>query len=235
MKWQKRECPIKMTLIPYGAGWEDVIIDIQGDHHHYAVSGCLGGGFGALVESLYALYPGQSHCEHEERRISDMAEFVCDYKDGKKINVRPRTSSDSSYFTVPTKAEFIWDEEGHGVSWTISRPANEDHEFLVTIELEEWKCSTDGYITTDRFRYVVQYSDLCYAVGKAMTEAVKSHGFTGFHVSVWESDINVRQLCFLKACGMRKPEFFAPKRGADDEDASITSFKDEIELLMFDM
>ena len=44
MKWQKRECPINMELVPYGSGWEDVTLDICGNHHWWSVSGCLGEG-----------------------------------------------------------------------------------------------------------------------------------------------------------------------------------------------
>ena len=233
MNWQKRDCPVKMTLVPYGAGWEDVFIDIEGNQHHYVVSGCLGDGFGALVESLYALYPQQSYCEQEKRLISAEAEFVCDYKDGKKTNVRPRTSNDLSYFIVPTKAKFTWDGEGRGVCWSIERPANEEHEFPITIELSEWDGSSFDDKTNKTYKYVVSFADLCYAVGKAMTEALKSHGFTGFHESVWESDINVRHLCFLKACGMGHPDAFRPL--GTKEKGVVSSFADEIALLMLDM
>ena len=31
MKWQKRDCPIKMELVAYGAVWEDVTLDICED------------------------------------------------------------------------------------------------------------------------------------------------------------------------------------------------------------
>ena len=235
MNWKSRECPIAIKLVPYGAGWEDVIIDIQGDHHYYAVSGCLGNGFGALVESLYALYPGQSYSEPEERFISKVAEFSCEYENGKRVNVKPRTSNDTSFISLPTQAQFMWDEEGHGVNWTISRPDDDSHEFPVTIELEEWEDSPSNPDNRVKYKYSVCYSDLCYAVGKALTEAMKSHGFTGFHVSVWESDINVRHLCFLKACGMGKPDFLIPVSGEDGGDGEKTSFSDEMELLLFDM
>ena len=42
MNWQKRECPIKMGITPYGSGWEDIDLEIQGEHHWWSVSGCLG-------------------------------------------------------------------------------------------------------------------------------------------------------------------------------------------------
>ena len=69
--------------------------------------------------------------------------------------------------------------------------------------------------------------------GMAMTEALKLHGFTGFHESVWESDINVRHLSFLKACGMGHPDIFLPMESK--ENGAVSSFADEIALLLFDM
>ena len=79
MKWQKRECPIKMELVAYGAGWEDVTLDICGDRHWWSVSGCLGDGFGALVESLYELYPDQTYDGCDARWVKcECAEFYWD-------------------------------------------------------------------------------------------------------------------------------------------------------------
>ena len=33
-----------MEIVPYGSGWEDVTLDICGNHHWWSVSGCLGEG-----------------------------------------------------------------------------------------------------------------------------------------------------------------------------------------------
>ena len=236
MNWQKRDCPITIKLVPYGAGWEDVTIEIQGNRHWYPVSGCLGDGFWALAESLYALYPNQNYHEHESHYLSKIADYVGDYKDGKYVNVQRKPSEwRGSYFSVPVQAQFYWDEEGHGVSWTLTRPENEDRESPLVIHLEEWDDSCEGKTTEHSFDYTVSYSDMCYAVGKALTEAMKSHGFTGFHESVWESDINVRHLCFLKACGMGNPDFFKPKEIKGEGAGDRSSFTDEIDLLLFDM
>jgi len=227
MKWQKRDCPIRMEIVPYGAGWEDVTLDICGDHHWWSVSGCLGDGFGALVESLYALYPYQSYHEHEERWLTDCDEYVADYKDGQYANLRPRTEKDSYYYTFPEAAGFYWDLEGHGVEWKLTRESGAKRDFALEIDLEE-----DG---KPKSHYEVRYSDFCYAVGKAITEALKKHGFAGFHTSVWESDVNVRHLCFLKACGMGAPDSMQPFESAEKGEGAVSSFAEEIELLMFDM
>jgi hypothetical protein len=235
MNWEKRDCPIKMELVPYGSGWEDITLDICGDHHWWSVSGCLGDGFWALVESLYALYPHQTHDEVEERWLAEKEEFIADFKNGEYVNNRPIPEGyTGGYISLPKAAEpkaaeFFWDHEGWGVRWKLTKESGQEREFKLTIDLEE----TDDEHKT--FHYDVKYSDICYAVGKAITEAVKKHGFAGFHTSVWESDVNVRHLCFLKACGMGNPDFFKLRREKGKGEGDISSFKDEIELLLFDM
>ena len=103
---------------------------------------------------------------------------------------------------------------------------------MITIELEESDYKGEN---KECFRYEVKYADLCYAVGKAITAAVKKHGFAGFHTSVWESDVNVRHLCFLKACGMGDPDAMQPVESAERGEGATSSFDEELELLMFDM
>ena len=173
MKWQKRECPIHMELVPYGAGWEDITLDICGDHHWWSVSGCLGNGFGALVESLYALYPDQTHDEEEQRWLSEIDDYVVENKDDGIEVLRHRTESDRSYCSFPRSAEFFWDEEGHVVNWRLTRVPGADKDCLLTVELEESGSVGDKKSS----RYEVMYSDLCYAVGRAVTEALNFSKF----------------------------------------------------------
>lgn len=137
MNWKKRDCPIAIKLVPYGAGREDFIIDINGDHHYYAVSGVLGGGFGALMESLYALYPNQHYCFNEDRHLRDslVEEHKC--------------------------AVFWWEEEGGGVQWTLTQSESCAKTFLVYIKLEEKEDATDDAKIVNTFTYSVSYSDLC--------------------------------------------------------------------------
>lgn len=230
MKWQKRKCPIKMELSAIGSGWSDVSLDICGDHHEWSVSGCLGDGVGALVESLYALYPCHVYDQREQSRIKAFDEYVGDFKNGRYVNLRPRGSSDSGFVRFPKRVEFFWDLEGAEVEWTITRESGDAKDFMLNIELKDVDDSE-----SKTYRYDVKYSDFCYAVGKALTQVVKINGFSGFYASVWECDVNVRQLCFLKACGMGKPDAVRPVMSKDDEYGDVSSFEDEIELLIFDM
>ena len=230
MKWQKRDCPILMEIVPYGAGWEDITLDICGDKHWWSVSGSLGDGFWALVESLYALYPHQTYDRFEENRLIEEEEFIADLKNGEYVNMRPKPEEYSgSYISLPKAAEFFWDHEGWGVRWKLTKESGQEREFLLALDLEE---TDDAHKT---YHYTVKYSDLCYAVGKAITEALKKHGFAGFHTSVWESDVNVRHLCFLKACGMGKPDAVRSNSAAGKGEGDVSPFSDEMELLLFDM
>lgn len=232
MKWQTRECPIKMELVPYGSGWEDVTLEIGGDSHWWSISGCLGDGFKALVESLYALYPYQTYDEHEQNRLTEEEKFEADYVNGEYVNYRCLPDDAKSYRTMPTAAEFYWDLEGRGVEWKLTKEpgVGAARDFMLKLELQE------GTETKhEDYCYEVKYSDLCYAVGKALTAAVKKHGFAGFHTSVWESDVNIRHLCFLKACGMGNPDAVQPFESAERGGGATSSFDEELELLMFDM
>lgn len=232
MKWVKRECPIKIELVPYGSGWEDVTLEVDGKHHWWSVSGCLGDGVNALVESLYALYPYQTYDEVEQNRLTGEEKFDAEYVNGEYMNYRRLPDDAKSYRSMPAVAEFYWDLEGHGVAWKLTKApdAGAARDFLLKLELEEGtKTNRENY------SYTVKYSDLCYAVGKALTEAVKEHGFAGFHTSVWESDVNIRHLCFLKACGMGHPDAVQPFESAERGEGATSSFEEELELLLFDM
>ncbi len=229
MEWQKRDCPIKMEVVAYGAGWEDITLDICGKHHWWSVSGCSGDGFGALVESLYALYPYQTYDQAEEHWLSECDEYVA-VNNGHDVTYRPREDNDSAYVSLPKSAAFLWDLEGRNVNWKITRESGYSKDFKLTIEIKE-----GDEDESSMSRYEVLYSDLCYAVGKALTDVVKKHGFAGFHTSVWECDINIRHLCFLKACGMGKPDVLQPVESNEKGAGAISSFIDELELLIFDM
>lgn len=230
MKWEKRDCPIKLELDPYGFGWEDVTLEIDGKHHWWSVSGCLGDGFGALVESLYALYPHQTYDEAEQKWLTEEDAYEADFVDGEYVNYRRLPDEASSGMHLPKAASFYWDHQGYGVTWTLTRESGPAKDFKLTIELQE---GTDEKHTDSR--YEVQYSDLCYAVGKALTEAIKKHGFAGFHTAVWESDVNVRHLCFLKACGMGCPDALKPVEFCEKGEGAVSPFEEEMKLLLFDL
>lgn len=55
------------------------------------------------------------------------------------------------------------------------------------------------------------------------------------YASAWESDVNIRHLCFLKACGMGCPDALRPIEFCESGKGAVSSFAEELELLQFDM
>ena len=246
MNWQKRKCPISMKLMPQGSGWEEIELVIEGKCHKYYVTEVYPDGFWALVNALYVLYPRREYFLRKGRDVGDGMECIDKFKDGQYICTYPyaqeeyavayRTCAKNGFVYTGNekRVEFAWDEEDdHGVAWSISRHYSSGVDFDITLELKEWDENNMRSEPPGTYTYTVSYSDFCYAVGKAVTEAVKSYGFGGFAWST--SCVDVHQLCFLKACGMGKPWFFG--RIMDEEHAcgEKTSFKDEMEVLDFDM
>lgn len=93
--------------------------------------------------------------------------------------------------------------------------------------------------------YTVESRDLCYAVSKAYTEAIKQFGFYGYIASTgsrcFESgdSVDLHMLLFLKAyaLGVEEPRILSPV--GDHSNNWIgplsTDFNAEMELLLFDM
>jgi hypothetical protein len=93
------------------------------------------------------------------------------------------------------------------------------------------------------YRYEVDGRELCYAVAKGYTEALKKYGFQGYLRSTGMQylgdSIEMDELLFVKAYALDAMEVRELKeawskpnswRGAD-----ASSFEKEIELLLFDM
>lgn len=241
MKWQwkKRECPIKIKVVPEYLGWTEVTIEISGDHHYCDISECCGDGFWALVSCLCCLHP-LWYANYEIFTSKDVGEnwvYVDELDDGSYLYCHRVNEGDASDGESSLKKFHVeWDFEEIGVKWTISRPINPGLDFDITIKLEKWRDIFDGKRTTEEtFSYSVRYSDFCYALGKGITDAVKSISFIGFKRS--SSDVNIPELCFIKALGMRCPHFhrFIAIAGGPAGLPKMTTFAEEMELLNFDM
>lgn len=55
MDLYKRDCRIKMRLVPYGAGLTDLFADFDDGEIYFIISNVMGGGFESLMRALY--YP----------------------------------------------------------------------------------------------------------------------------------------------------------------------------------
>ena len=230
MNLQKRNCDINMRLVPYGAGWTDVYLTIAGDEHYFIISDVLGDQFDDFLSILYHLYPGNIGDETGSDDIE--CKLACDeyidgeYKTVKIIDDLNEYQELGVFHDVPWKAHFTWDEEGNQSVWELERDPTEDLDFELRISIEH---------NNRHFQYSVRYADFCYAVAKACTEALKKHGFTGYHKATYTQDFNVRHLLFLKGVALGnldacKLTYYEEKGAGETSD-----FAKELELLLFDM
>lgn len=234
MKLQKRDCGIKMQLVPYGGGWTDVYIDFgDGELLKFIISDVMGHNFNDFMSCLYHLYPDNQDAED----IGDMVECkygICEYVNNKYhvkqiVDDIRNTNPPFVYQDIPWRASFAWNEEGSESKWVIEREPGEDTSFNVKISIDILRDEDKHY------EYVVAYKDICYAVADACTKALKKHGFWGYHHAVYFEDMNIRYLLFLKSVALdnfeaRELTFYEEKGMGETSD-----FQKELELLLFDM
>ncbi len=232
-KPKKRDCGIKMKIVPYGAGWTDVYLDLAGDHLYFIISEVMGNQFDDLLKILYHLYPDQSDPE----RVDELMEYKCGicaetetgYEVVKIVDDLHDIKLPVVVRDIPWKADFTWDEEGACSDWTIERVPDQSEDFLLKIHIEHHRAETKIY------DYEVSYRDFCYAVAKACTEMLKEYGFYGYHYSTYTQDMNIRYLLFLKSVALNN--FEARKLTCYDEEGhgETTDLQRELELLLFEM
>ena len=232
-KYRKRDCGIKIRLVPYGSGWIDVHMDIGFDSHYFVLSYQEGDPFYALLRALYYLHPNHNDPQRWDEGV-DIWRGICE-RDGdeyKVVRIVPEVPLEDLPCVVrqiPWKTEFIWNAEREAIcKWTLERIPTEDPDFMLKITIDnqqsEPKCHT----------YEVRYKDLCYAVAKTCTEVLKSHGIYGYHYSVYEEDMHLRYLLFVKAVALDNLESRELTKN-ERRNGYSTSLEKELELLLFDM
>ena len=232
LKLNKRNCEIRVRLTPIGADFMQVHFRIGGDNHYFYPSCVMGDQFSSFLTALYCLYNEeydyyQLHMRQWKRR------FVCVFE-------TPKEENGNRYFkSIPIS----WDEEGHIVDVTLSRssaaedyfsPAPEGMPDPVTVELSYKRGA---------FKYTVEGRDLCYAVARGYTEALKKYGFQGYLRSTGMQYIGdtfeMEELLFVKAYALNAMEIrelrTAWKQPGGWRSAEASSFEKEITLLLFDM
>jgi hypothetical protein len=184
----------------------------------------LGDQFSDLVEILYFFTPGQddhdniaNNVEYTDGTFEELVD------DGNGLELVRR-----DYTFIPYRAKFYWDEEGSLINWVLERKPNLARDFPVKVNIE---IRRDVY---KEYNFEFLYKDLCYAVAKTCTKALKEHGFWGYHYSTYHEDINIRQLLYLKAVALgcfeiRKLDSHPSGHG------EISNLEEELELLLFDM
>ena len=233
MELKKRDCGIKMRLVPYGGGWTDVYADF-GDGEIYFIISYLGSNsFETLMKALYHLY--QENPDPEEAYdLVECKEGICQQIDGEYVvtKIVDRTSSEDLPCVVqdiPWKASFDWYEEIDGSKWIIERQPTTDTAFNVHVHIEIHRSEVKEY------DYTVKYEDLCYAVADACTKALKKHGFWGYHKATYDQDMNIRYLLFLKSIALNNMEARELTYYDEKGEGETADFNKELELLLFDM
>ena len=211
MKYElkKRDCDIKIKLTPSGTQYLHFEMDIQGDHLDFLPASTMGDQFGAVVSALYTLF-NEKEDMHEEWRSR---EHIAD--ENHVIHRRV------------TKVE--WDNEGDVIDIMMSRKGGIDIDYendLIDIEIKNY----DEVLK----QYTVKTKDLCYAVAKACTEALKEYGIYGYRYSTEQDYFNLHQLLYIKSFALGN--FEARELISEENDwVKKTSFEKEMELLLFDM
>ena len=141
---------------------------------------------------------------------------------------------------VLIESKICWDEEGPLDLISFCRlastrphfPPKEDPDpVTVTISYE------DREDVSGTYSYTVDGRDLCYAIGKAASDAIKKYGFNGYHYSTGCDAViydlfDMNQLVFFKAYALNAMEARTLK---EEGWGFSSSFEKELELLLFEM
>ena len=234
--YKKRPCDIKMRLVPYGGGWIDVHLDICGESLYFVLSYLRGDPFYALLRALYYLYPENNDPEYHDDFVENRYGVCQKNKNGYEVeriveNIA-REEPPCVVQDVPWRADFLWGSEGQTMyKWTLEREPTLATDFMLKITIDETEFEDDA---TRHREYRAPYKDLCYAVAKTCTEVLKSHGLYGYHHSVYNEDMHLRYLLFIKGIALgnlQARDLTYNDRGNGES----SSFEKELELLLFDM
>ena len=191
----------------------------------------MGDQFSSFLKAIYCLYEEEYDYHRLHRRLAWRRTPVIDPWE------YPHSKGNGEYYkTIP----ITWDEEGSIIHVTVSR-----------------RSSTEGVLPdgipdpinikfsrgVNDYQYTVDGRDLCYAIAKGYTEAIKKYGFQGYLRSTGlqylGDSFEIEELLFVKAYALgamesrNLNELWSNPNGWESADAS--SFEKEIELLLFDM
>ena len=225
LKLNKRNCEIRIRLTPCNCDVLRVHFRIGGNNHCFYPSGVMGSQFSAFLRAVFCLYDEEDGSHVFYRKYD------------KNCSVE-KSSEDKNKMAVTTKVE--WDEEGRFIKIKLIR-ASEKLTPPLRDEPDPIQIEMDNYY--GRYSYTVDGRDLCYAVARGCTEALKKYGFLGYLKSTGGSylgeSFDLNMLLFVKAYALGA--LGARKTAQAWEDphgwmrAEASPFEKEVELLMFDM
>ena len=232
LKLNKRNCNIRIRLTPIGADFMRVHLRIGQDNHYFYPSCVMGDQFSSFLTAVYCLY-NEGYDYHQLHTRQWKRRFGCEFQ-------TPNDENGRRYFkSIPIS----WDEEGRVDHIILSRSSAEKDYFSIVPQGVTDPIGIEITYTRGNFKYSVDGRDLCYAIARGYTEAIKKYGFQGYLRSTGQQylgdSFEIEELLFVKAYALDVMEsrelstaWEKPKswRGAEK-----SSFEKEIELLLFDM
>ena len=226
LKLNKRDCGTRIRLTPLDGDFLKVQWKIGGDNHYFFPSCVMGSQFSAFIKALFRLYEEQ-----------DIDHIFCGRMYG--FEYEGPWQRDDGMFRI--RSTVHWDEEGRTADITFVRVCEDIKPCPIGTPdpIEIHIVSYNG-----KFNYIIDGRDLCYAVARAYTDTLKKYGFLGYYDSTgmqYPGDsFNINDLLFIKAYALnaldvRKKEKLWESPHGWNPRAFATSFKKEIELLLFDM
>lgn len=230
MNLQKRDCPIKLELLPYGNDNLHITLEIDGDVHCFLSESIIGGGFAEFMHAVYNLYHEKDD-QHKYPRYSHKRM----QSPGENRGLR------QGEFQVET---CVWWDQREYSSVTLSRKDDWHFDGFYVETPDPVRITIRRRGERQANYYTVDGKDLAYAIGKAATAAIKRFGFYGYFFSTGSNDecgdyYRMHELLFFKGYALDAMEVREVRTIWQDEDgwhhAEATPFDQELELLLFDM
>ncbi len=229
---KKRDCKIKMRLVPYGGGWTDVYVTFDKEELYFIISEMWGDNFQTILRALYFMYPANNDTEDSESFV----EYKIGYSENdddegitKIVDSVHDLPDMTAYSPIPWKTQFTWDDEHNSTTWYIERTPDASLDFDITIKIDVRGDEPKHY------EYTVPYKDMCYAVADACTKAIKKHGFRGYHAATYYEDMNIRHLLLIKSLALGNLDALKMQYFEEKGEGERSDIMKELELLLFDM
>lgn len=186
----------------------------------------MGSQFSAFLTAVYRLYEEKNikHTHWPRKHLHFKHEYPYDRQDKKHL----------------LTSTIYWDEEGFFHIITLTRHCDDD-----IVKGSNAPDPINILIKSGHksFHYTVDGRDLCYAVAKGCTEAIKKYGLVGYRESSgmqYPGDtFDLYELLFVKAYALNAMEsremqtLWSHPDGLSQADASV--FEKELSVLLFDM
>ena len=232
LKLNQRICEIRVRLTPIGADFMQVHFRIGGDNHYFYPSCVMGDQFSSFLTAVYCLY-NEGYDYHQLHMRQWKRRYGCEFQAPSKEN------GDRYFRSIP----ILWDEEGRTIDVTLSRYCAKGDCFSIVPEGLPDPINVEFSYNKGVFRYTVDGRDLCYAIARGYTEALKKYGFQGYLRSTGMQYIGdtfeMEELLFVKAYALNAMEARELKTAWEHPrgwmGAQASSFEQELELLLFDM